>query len=215
MEIMLTRCSHRVCAKLRAGGACTSLSVILVVPSPNPCVLLVKQNSGQYEGRYTVCSGKRDEEDGDCWVATAIREMREEIKLHVSEKQFMRMCSAGGEVRVIRKGPTPIFIAMLPELVPTKSVETTQCDDAPQDPSITLEDTLVIFRDQLNAAIISDRDNESLPSEYREVDRVDWFGLDLKMCFSSNDEEVIFSTYAKLVVADIARRYGKMLTRPG
>lgn len=194
-------CNHRVCAKLKKSGACGSLSVVLAAPGPNPMVLLVKQNSGQYEGKYTVCSGKRDTADNECWIATAVRELREEMKLAMTETQFLQMCSNGGETRVIRKGPTPIFVCILPEL---------------QTPKCRL-DPLVIFRDSLNRAIETDRNDDELPAEYKEVIRVDWFDLNMKIYVpggeSFSDADIVFSQYATIIFPHLERQYKKLLRR--
>lgn len=194
-------CNHRVCAKLKNSGACGSLSVALVAPGPRPMMLLVKQNSGQYEGKYTVCSGKRDEKDNECWVATAVRELREEMKLDMSESQFLQICSSGGETRVIRKGTTPIFVGILNELsVSDKSVI----------------DPLAIFRDSLNRAIEADRNDNELPAEYKEVSRVDWFDLSMKIYTDDenfSDSDIVFSQYATIIFPHLERRYKKLLRR--
>lgn len=199
-------CNHRVCAKLKNSGACGSLSVALVAPGPKPMMLLVKQNSGQYEGKYTVCSGKRDEKDNECWVTTAVRELQEEMKLAMSESQFLEICSAGGETRVIRKGPTPIFVAILNELsVPYELLKECKADP------------LAIFRDSLNRAIEADRTNEELPAEYKEVSRVDWFDFSMKI-YAPDDEnfsdtDIVFSQYATIIFPHLERQYKKLLQR--
>ncbi len=188
-------CRHRVCAKLKKGNACGSLSVVLVAPGPVPHVLLVKQNSGQYKGKYTICSGKRDACDGECWVATAIRELREEMKLSMSERQFLDICDHAGKTQVLRKGSTPIFIGVLRELSALNK-------------SVNL---LTIFRDSLNRAIEVDRTDAELPEEYKEVSRVDWFDFDMAIYIPNDEEAVVFSPYSKIVFPDLQRRFGKVL----
>jgi len=193
-------CNHKVCANLKKSGACGSLSVALIAPGPRPLMLLVKQNSGQYEGKYTICSGKRDETDGECWVATAVRELREEMKLGLSESQFLEICSADGETRVIRKGPTPIFVGILDELRAAYKFDNSNKSKI---------NPLAIFRDSLNHAIEADRNNEELAPEYREVVRVDWFYFNTDIY--ARDEKVVLSPYSKIVFPHLQRRYKKAL----
>ena len=50
--------------------------------------LLGLQRGGKRQGKFNICSGKMEQQDNCCYVATVIRELNEEFKLQITEKSL-------------------------------------------------------------------------------------------------------------------------------
>ncbi len=76
-------------------------------------VLAGKETDGKYKNMYNVPGGKMDPEDQGCYKKCAIRELKEELKIHLSNKQFHRLFSyydgRNTKYQIFMCGRTPIF----------------------------------------------------------------------------------------------------------
>jgi 8-oxo-dGTP pyrophosphatase MutT (NUDIX family) len=100
-------CLHDVC-KMRSGGV-----AMCIVDPIRRVVLVGRERFGKYAGRFNICSGGVDDADGGCLVRTAMRELREELKLRFADEHaFLRMFSSThtGRLRYLVLGSTPVFI---------------------------------------------------------------------------------------------------------
>jgi 8-oxo-dGTP pyrophosphatase MutT (NUDIX family) len=79
-------------------------------------ILLGRERSGQYAGEYNLCGGKMDYSDGGCVIKAIIREIMEEFKMDVRDKQVFDSYFRGsnGFIRCFTKGPSLIFVGSLP-----------------------------------------------------------------------------------------------------
>ena len=101
-------CAHDVC-KLNSAG----VAVCIVDPRMR-CVLVGRERFGKYAGRYNICSGGAEaDKDVGCIVNTAMRELREEMKLRFDNVDaFLRMFTSSktGRLRYFVLGSTPVLI---------------------------------------------------------------------------------------------------------
>lgn len=101
-------CEHEVC-KLKSAGV-----AVCIVDPVRRCVLVGRERFGKYAGRFNICSGgAEDEKDHGCIIQTAMRELREELKIRFDdERMFMRMFSSTrtGRLRYFVLGSTPVLI---------------------------------------------------------------------------------------------------------
>ena len=71
--------------------------------------LLGLQRGGKRQGKFNICSGKMEQQDNCCYVATVIRELNEEFKLQITEKSLQ---DQNGNFRVFYHNGSPIFILL-------------------------------------------------------------------------------------------------------
>jgi 8-oxo-dGTP pyrophosphatase MutT (NUDIX family) len=58
-----------------------------------------------------------DPVDGGCWIATAQRELYEELKIRINTRQFFEYFRGRrGGVNMVKYGRTPVFIGFYPEI---------------------------------------------------------------------------------------------------
>lgn len=84
---VLPACKHKICLNLALSGAKLKTGVSTVVHSGNT-IILGKVGLGWKYGSLAVCSGKFDSENDNCWLETAIRELREEFKITAAVGRF-------------------------------------------------------------------------------------------------------------------------------
>lgn len=193
-------CDHEVCKRIESLNLSKSMGVAFLsereckvpVRDPSPtkrirenteprlvesCILLARHLTGQCRGTFSVPSGKMDPVDDGCWIATARRELHEELKLKISEQEFFEFfCDRDRtHIRLLQNGRTPIFVGFYPEI--NIRVLNNQLELAAQDPST--------------------------PAHEREVDRVEWFRIASKTTPEGTRHPM--SGYAKQVMDLISR----------
>lgn len=136
-------CDHSICQKETKGvGVC-------IVDPTHQQILLGLERFGKYRGKFNICAGSLEPEDGGCAVNAAKRELREEFKLHLNDAQFGRHFGLLRGLRYIMIGPTPVFIGHFDH-------ETVKCDD---------------LTTRMQAAIHDDM----LPGTQKEMEEGRWF----------------------------------------
>lgn len=96
-------CKHRICQNAPKGVA-----VCIVDPSQRK-VLLGLERFGKYRGKFNLCAGSLEPEDGGCAVEAAKRELREELKLSIANFDDYFCLRRPETLRVVMIGPTPIL----------------------------------------------------------------------------------------------------------
>lgn len=150
-------CNCHICHLLISNGAKSHVGAGVAVVTnynhrngsmPTKAILLGLERYGTYRNQYNICCGKKDN-PCDCFVETAMRELKEEFKMDSDRNNFINRCTLRGQLRFIVQGPTPIFIYQVTGL----------------------------SRSTVNEIITSHNNSPFLPHCYKEMLRVDWFTL--------------------------------------
>jgi len=113
-------------------------------------IMLGLQQYGSYVGTYTLCSGNREHKDGNCFIASIMREMSEEFKIHLNMTQFeQHFADKNGKIRYFLQKKTPVFVGVFQGL----------------------------SRKPLNAEILHCNNTPGLPIALKEFSRVEWFNV--------------------------------------
>lgn len=99
-------CKHRICHASPKGVA-----VCIIDPKQHK-VLLGLERFGKYRGKFNLCAGSLEPEDGGCAVNAAKRELHEEFKLTVPTFDFEKSFCLGRPdmFRLVMIGPTPVLV---------------------------------------------------------------------------------------------------------
>lgn len=118
-------CQHTTCANIvkKTNGKAKAASVAFVLNYRFPngdkqwVIALGKEDFGKYQNQFNLCCGSLDKQDNGCFIACAIRELREEFKINLSWKDFDKhFIAPNGHIRYILHYDshthtyTPIFI---------------------------------------------------------------------------------------------------------
>ena len=95
-------CHHRLCRDVH--GSTKGVAVCVVNNEQNH-ILLGLERFGRYRGKFNVCSGGMEEEDRNCVIETARRELHEEFKITVP----LDFWEARSRL-LFFMGTTPVFI---------------------------------------------------------------------------------------------------------
>lgn len=152
-------CIHDLC-KLKTGGV-----AVCIVDPRRKCVLVGRERFGKYAGRFNICSGGVEpDKDHGCLVKTAIRELREELKLRFDDcNSFLRMFSSlkTGKSRYLVLGSTPVLIGW--------------CDSTH------------ICLDTIKKHMAADIANTGAPDCYKEMEDVRWANISESASGSDNN----------------------------
>lgn len=114
-------CGHACCSKIanarrikgqmRRGGVGV-VCITKLKTGPTLYIALGKNaKEGSKQDLYSICTGRAAAEDGDCYLLTAKRELKEEFKIDLDEYNF-----SGHEIQYCIISGTPIFLLFLPKL---------------------------------------------------------------------------------------------------
>lgn len=107
--------NHRTCAALLAQKCKTGVGIIpySYYSEKDLVFMLGKERGGKYQNKYNICSGKRNHGE-DCWIETALRELKEEFKLDWSFHDFELAFRSPktGKIRYLIHNQTPVFIGL-------------------------------------------------------------------------------------------------------
>lgn len=164
---MNDRCQFNcgLCNYLYRNNAVQSAGIFICVLYDNQLTVLAgKETDGNYKNLYNVPGGKMDPEDRGCYKKCAIRELKEELKIYLTNKRFHQLFSyydgRGTKYRIFMCGRTPIFY-------------TTELP-------ISLKDINL----NLRKALYSDK-----ADKYREISKVQLFNLnDGQSIFNMHDK---------------------------
>lgn len=97
-------CNHQTCATLRSNNAGRGVGIAILVNYYRSfkCILLGRENGGNYAGMYNIIGGSMEQCDNGCWVAAAYRECVQESKFQITHTIL-------GSAPYIMQGRTPIF----------------------------------------------------------------------------------------------------------
>jgi 8-oxo-dGTP pyrophosphatase MutT (NUDIX family) len=78
-------------------------------------ILLGKEVSGRYAGKYNICSGNLDNSDNGCYINAAKRELYEEFKIDAfNDKTFDKIFKdSQNQIRFILHHDTPILVGIV------------------------------------------------------------------------------------------------------
>lgn len=170
-------CPHPICQREPKGvGVC-------IVDRDHKKVLLGLERFGKYRGKFNLCAGSVEPEDDGCVVNAALRELREEFKVHFHHLDFDRYFSLGRKYmfRLVMIGTTPVFVGHLD--VSTVNV--------------------TALTQQMQTAIA----DESLPGTHKEMEKLGWFPWD------EHDTSMAWSRFARIAVAKYLQRTSNSTTR--
>jgi len=182
------KCKHTICMNLQKNNCNFSGFTIVLNYYTDKAnntkywrTLLGKERDGTYTDQFNLLGGKGDpsnvsdigksgiKTDDGCYIAAARRELAEEGKIILGNvndrtdlKDYIKHCSSSttGEMLVLNKSETPIFIGVFNEI----------------DVDIN----------KLNQQIKIDNKNLALDSSYREMSEVKWFKLTNKSPYVEN-----------------------------
>lgn len=163
-------CSHKICQESPKGVA-----VCLVDPAQHK-VLLGLERFGKYRGKFNLCAGSVEPEDGGCAVEAAKRELREELKIVFSPQEFERQFFFRQDtmLRVIMVGPTPVLIGYV--------------------------DLDRINTMDLNQRMTSAIQNDSLPGTHKEMEEAQWFP------WEDHASNTLWSRFARVAMKKVMSR---------
>ncbi len=138
-------CFHKICQDEPKGVA-----VCLVDPGQQK-ILLGLERFGKYRGKFNLCAGSLEPEDGGCAVEAAKRELREEFKVVFSPQEFQRQFFFREQtvLRVIMVGATPVLIGYV---------------------DLSRLDTMELGRRMMTAI-----QDDTLPGTHKEMEQAQWF----------------------------------------
>lgn len=173
-------CDHYICQKEAKG-----VGVCMVDPT-NQNILLGLERFGKYRGKFNICAGSLEPEDDGCAVKAAMRELREEFKVHFEESDFTRhfgVCSSTSNsnsnrvtLRYTMVGPTPIFIGHF--------------------------DTHALKHDDLTARMQHAIEDDMLPGTQKEMQESRWFPW-------SDHDSMEWSRFARMALKKVMQRNSK------
>ena len=100
-------CAHPICRRPHKG-----VGVVILDPS-HGTVLLGKERFGRYKGRFNICAGSMEKEDGGCVVRAALRELMEEFKMTIGSAEWQRhFVRKDGSPRLVFLGTTPVVVGL-------------------------------------------------------------------------------------------------------
>ena len=134
---------HPICRQAPKGVA------VCIVDPDKKQVLLGLERFGKYRGKFNLCAGSLEPEDGGCAVNAAKRELREEFKLDMHHFERVFGQNRDGRLRVTMVGPTPVLIGHVNR------------DLLPDDP---------LTRDMKTAI-----EDPTLPGTHKEMEQAQWF----------------------------------------
>lgn len=141
--MIMSFCTHRICQDPPKG-----VGVCIVDPEKRK-VLLGLERFGKYRGKFNLCAGSLEPEDGGCAVNAAKRELREEFKVVVPnfDKCF---CFRRPEMfRLVMIGPTPVLVGYV--------------------------DSDSWKASELSSRMQEAIDDEGLPGTHKEMQEAQWF----------------------------------------
>lgn len=106
-------CDHSECAIFRRQGARGGVAIApLFWTEEGWSALLGKERKGRYEGRFNLSAGRMKAEDHTCWRWAAMRELSEEFKMNISDKEVFNgaLKTGSGRVRYFFCGKTPVYV---------------------------------------------------------------------------------------------------------
>lgn len=171
-------CDHYICQKETKG-----VGVCIVDPTQQK-ILLGLERFGKYRGKFNLCAGSLEPEDDACAVKAAMRELREEFKVHLDEFDFMRHFgfrthnhgTSATTLRYTMVGPTPILIGHF-------DVHELKYDD------LTMK---------MQRAI----DDDMLPGTQKEMEESRWFPW-------TDHDSMEWSRFARVSLKKVMQRFSK------
>ena len=121
----------------------------------DPCqrkVLLGLERFGKYRGKFNLCAGSVEPEDGGCSLNAAQRELREEFKLTIPDFEQRFGLRRPNMFRLVMIGPTPVLVGQM------------------SSESLDASDLTARMKDAI--------DDESLPGTHKEMEEAQWFPWD-------------------------------------
>ena len=172
----MTTCIHQVCQARPKGVA------VCIVDPRRRKVLLGRERFGKYRGKYNLCAGSVEPEDGGCAVAAAQRELREEFKLALNwDRCFApKMCRRPDALRFVMVGPTPVFVGLLP-----------------------LEEVDHRLLTQRMQLAIKD---DGLPGTHKEMEAVEWFSWGADDGSDADAAAAAWSRFARVALRKVGQR---------
>jgi hypothetical protein len=115
-------CNHKICKLLykklrdpsKGGAGCLILTKI---EDKWVALLGFEKYGTKNKNKLNLCAGGRNPSDNGCFVTCALRELKEEFKIELTEKEFFRYFTDHNTKKVlysIMGGVTPIFIGVFP-----------------------------------------------------------------------------------------------------
>jgi hypothetical protein len=117
-------CNHNICKKIhkqtnnskRGGAGC----LILTKKNGKWVALLgCEKHGGKNKGKLNLAAGGRNDEDDDCYINCAIRELKEEFKINLTYSEFLNYFSDKNTKKIfyhIIGKTTPVFIGVFPNI---------------------------------------------------------------------------------------------------
>lgn len=143
-------------------------------------VLVGKERSGAYRNQFNLIGGKGEKTDTCvhcgklCWIACLWREVSEEGKIKLNKASFEKYfrSKVTGLIRVHVHKRTPIFIGVFPGL----------------------------SRGPLNRQIQADNSNPRLPSDQKEMSKVQWVRMSDQTTQPGSNRRLNVTTFAQPVI---------------
>ena len=167
----VTCTQHLTCIEAAAAGACLSAFILPTTKHGDEHVVLVgKETSGNYQGKFNMIGGKGDPCDNGCLIECLRREVAEEGKIDLTDdaifEKHMRD-PVTGKLRVlyVGAGKTPVFVGDFPAL---------SCGP-------------------INQKIAQDNQNPALPDCHKELEQVQW--VNVSDAFTQPNGKTILVSY--------------------
>lgn len=150
-------CNHKTCDEIRKrrnsklGGGIGIAYIVNYNHSGQYAIMLGKERFGAYKNMYSLCSGKLDPCDNNCYIKAAKRESGEEFKIDIQDKKIFDTVfkNSNGKTRFIMHNGTPILIGVING----------------------------VSRKQINPLIEACNNNAQLDHSLKEMSKVDYFWL--------------------------------------
>lgn len=170
-------CDHYICQKeIKGVGVC-------IVDPTQEKILLGLERFGKYRGKFNLCAGSLEPEDDACAVKAAMRELREEFKVHLDESEFTRHFGIRTHnngvrftLRYTMVGPTPIFIGHF--------------------------DVHALKYNELTAQMKRAIDDDMLPGTQKEMEESRWFPW-------TDHDSMEWSRFARVALKKVMQRFSK------
>lgn len=98
-------CKHIICNTFLQNPEIHRSSAVLIMYYGNVILGLERWGSKNRKNKYGMCMGKMSQSDNFCWLKCAIRELREEFKIHMSVYEFSNFIMSVNFIN-----GTPIFV---------------------------------------------------------------------------------------------------------
>lgn len=120
---MQCNCKHNICSILyrrvrnadKGGAGC-----LIVTKVDNKWVVLLgyEKYGTKNKNKLNLAAGGRNPNDNGCYIRCALRELNEEYKINLSEKEFFKyFTDTENKVQYqIMGGVTPVFIGVIPKI---------------------------------------------------------------------------------------------------